>query len=483
MTPEEFRTAAHEIVDWIADRRIHLEELPIRPDLEPGDVIASFPASPPKSPAAAADVFDDFKRLIAPATTEVQHPMHFGWFPSNASLASILGDFASSGLGSLGISWESSPALTEVEEVVVDWMRQLTGLSDQWKGVIQDTASTACLVAMLAARERATDHSQVTSGLVGFGRRLCIYTTDEAHSSVRKAALLAGYGADDIRLVDVDRWTRDMLPHHLEQLIAADVAAGSVPAIVVASVGSTGTTAFDPVDRIVEIAQPWNTWVHVDAAMAGAAMVLPEKRDLFNGVEGADSISWNPHKWFGTILDCSLLYLKDPDHLIRVMSTNPSFLRATAGGNATQYRDWGIPLGRRFRALKLWFQIRIDGIESIQRRLRRDLENAKWLAAQFNALPNWEVVAPVRLQTVCVRYRPVGLDGSRVDDADQIDTQTQEWVRRINTSGEAFLSPAQLDGTWMVRVSVGVEATERHHLERLIELMRDAAETDRGAAA
>ncbi len=483
MTPEEFRTAAHEIVDWIADRRIHVEELPVRPDVEPGDVIASFPASPPTSPAAATDVFDDFKRLIAPATTEIQHPMNFGWFPSNASLASILGDFASSGLGSLGISWESSPALTEVEEVVVDWMRQLTGLNDQWKGVIQDTASTACLVAMLAARERATDHSQATSGLVGFGRRLRVYTTDEAHSSVRKAALLAGYGADDIRLVDVDRWTRDMLPHHLEQLIGADVAAGSIPAIVVASVGSTGTTAFDPVDRIVEIAQPWKTWVHVDAAMAGAAMVLPEKRDLFNGVQGADSISWNPHKWFGTILDCSLLYLKDPDHLVRVMSTNPSYLRATAGGNATQYRDWGIPLGRRFRSLKLLFQIRIDGIENIQRRLRRDLENAEWLAAQFNALPNWEVVAPVRLQTVCVRYRPVGLDGSQFDDAEQVDTHTQEWVRQINISGEAFLSPAQLDGTWMVRVSVGVEATERHHLERLIELMRAAAETDRGAAA
>ncbi|NNF53997.1 MAG: aspartate aminotransferase family protein [Acidimicrobiales bacterium] len=482
MTPEEFRTAAHEIVDWIADRRIHIEQLPVRPNLEPGDVIASFPASLPESPAAAADVFQDFKVLIAPATTEVQHPMHFGWFPSNASLASILGDFASSGLGSLGISWESSPALTEVEEVVVDWMRQLTGLSDQWKGVIQDTASTACLVAMLAARERATEHSQTTGGLVGFERRLCVYTTNEAHSSVRKAALLAGYGADDIRLVDVDPWTRDMLPHHLEKLIAADVVAGSIPAIVVASVGSTGATAFDPVDRIVEIAGPRKTWVHVDAAMAGAAMVLPEERHRFEGIEGADSISWNPHKWFGTILDCSLLYLRDPDHLVRVMSTNPSFLRSTAGGDATQYRDWGIPLGRRFRALKLLFQLRIDGIENIQRRLRRDLENARWLATQFNALPNWKVVAPVRLQTVCVRHWPVGPDGSRIDDPEQVDRHTREWVRRINISGEAFLSPAQLDGAWIARISVGVEATERHHLEHLIALIRRAAE-DRGAAA
>jgi aromatic-L-amino-acid decarboxylase len=468
VTPEEFRAAAHELVDWIADRRADVEARPVRPDLEPGDIIAALPAEPPTDPVGAAEVLRDLDQIVAPGITEVQHPMHFGWFPSNASLSSVLGDLASSGLGSLGISWESSPALTEVEEVVVDWLRQLTGLDDGWHGVIQDTASSACLVAMLVARERATDHRRTTTGLGGLEHPLCVYTTAEAHSSVRKAALLAGYGADFIRLVEVDPWTRDMKVDGLAAAMAADRDAGRRPTIVVASAGSTGTTAFDPIGEIVEVAERHDVWVHVDAAMAGSALVLPEKRELFAGMEGADSLSWNPHKWFGTILDCSLMYLRDPDHLIRVMSTNPSYLRSTAGGEATQYRDWGIPLGRRFRALKLWYQLRIDGIESIRTRLRRDLDNAQWLAGQFRDLPDWEVIAPVRLQTVCLRHTPPGLSGEALDD------HTLSWVRAINTSGSAFLSPSVLGDRWMVRVSVGVESTERHHLEQLIELMQEA---------
>jgi aromatic-L-amino-acid decarboxylase len=468
MTPDEFRAAAHELVDWIADRRADVESRPVRPDVEPGDIVARLPATPPDEPETAAAVLRDLDEIVAPGITEVQHPMHFGWFPSNASLSSVLGDFASSGLGSLGISWESSPSLTEVEEVVVDWLRQLTGLGDEWHGVIQDTASSACLVAMLAARERVTDHAQTTTGLGGVQQHLCVYTTAEAHSSVRKAALLAGFGADFIRVVDVDPWTRDMQPEALVSAMETDRSAGRRPAMVVASAGSTGTTAFDPIDEIVAVSAPYGAWVHVDAAMAGTALVLPEMRHLFAGLEGADSLSWNPHKWFGTILDCSLMYLRDPDHLIRVMSTNPSYLRSTAGGEATQYRDWGIPLGRRFRALKLWYQLRIDGIEAIRARLRRDLDNAGWLADRFQALPGWEVVAPVRLQTVCVRHTPNGLEGA------ELDAHTLAWVRAINTSGSAFLSPSLLDDRWMVRVSVGVESTERHHLERLVALMQDA---------
>ncbi len=492
MTPEEFRAAAHELVDWIADRRAGIEELPVRPDVEPGDIVAALPGSPPTEPATPDEVRRDLEDVIAPGITEVQHPMHFGWFPANASLSSILGDFVSSGLGSLGISWESSPALTEVEEVVVDWMRQLTGLSDQWQGVIQDTASTACLVAMLAARERATDHAQVGAGIGGFDRPLCVYTTSEAHSSVRKAALLAGFGGDHVRQVEVDPWTRDMVAADLAVRMEADRDAGMAPAIVVASVGSTGTTAFDPVDEIVEIVRSFGAWVHVDAAMAGAAMLLPEQRHLFAGVDQADSISWNPHKWFGTILDCSLMYLRDPEHLIRVMSTDPSYLRSTLGGEATQYRDWGIPLGRRFRALKLWYQLRIDGVETIRARLRRDLANARWLAEVLDDLPDWEVVAPVRLQTVCVRHVGRDAQGSPLTGA-ALDEHTLRWVRAINRSGEAFLSPSILDAPdgrarWMVRVSIGVEATERHHLERLVGLMVAAVDdtvcgsSDGGAA-
>ncbi len=472
MTPEEFRAAAHELVDWITDRRIEIEGRPVRPDVEPGDIAGRLPATPPPGGESASSVLQDLEAIVAPGITEVQHPMNFGWFPSNATLSSILGDFASSGLGSLGISWESSPSLTEVEEVVVDWLRQLTGLSEQWSGVIQDTASSACLVAMLAARERATQHAQAGGGLVRFGRSLHVYTTEEAHSSVRKAALLAGFAADDIRVVDLDPWTRDLRVDHLAQLIRTDVEAGGVPAVVVASLGSTGVTAFDPLPDIVEVAAPYGAWIHVDAAMAGSAMLLPERRHLFAGVEDADSLSWNPHKWMGTILDTSLLYLRDPDHLVRVMSTNPSYLRSTAGGTATQYRDWGIPLGRRFRALKLWYQLRIDGPEAIRDRLRRDLDNAEWFAAEMAAREGWEVVAPVRLQTVCIRHTPAGLDPG---DSEALSRHNLEWVRTLNTSGLAFVSPSLLDDVWMARVSIGTEATERHHLVRLIELIADTA--------
>jgi len=468
VTPEEFREAAHELVDWIADRRIDVENRRVLPDVRPGDIAAAFPAAPPAGGATAAEMLADLETLVAPGNTEVQHPMHFGWFPSNASLSSILGDIASSGISSLGISWESSPSLTEVEEVVVDWLRQLCGLSGEWSGVIQDTASTACLVAMLAARERATDHAQIGAGTLGFGQRLHVYTTNEGHSSVRKAALLAGYAADDIRVIDVDPWTRDMDSERLAVVMASDVEAGGVPAIVVASSGSTGVTAFDPLADIVAVCVEHDAWVHVDAAMAGAAMMLPERRHQFDGIEGADSISWNPHKWMGTILDTSLMYLRDPDHLIRVMSTNPSYLRSTTGGEATQYRDWGIPLGRRFRALKLWYQLCIDGPESVRTRLRRDLDNAAWFATQIERFDGWETVAPVRLQTVCVRHTPPSLLG----DADAISEHNHAIARAINESGQAFMSPSMLDGGWIVRVSIGVESTERHHLERLLELMQ-----------
>ncbi|MEO0495295.1 MAG: pyridoxal-dependent decarboxylase [Actinomycetota bacterium] len=471
MTPEEFRSAAHELVDWLVDRRIAVEERPVRPPVEPGDVRSALPSAPPTGGDSSSDLIADLESIVAPGITEVQHPMHFGWFPSNASLSSILGDFASSGLASLGISWESSPSLTEVEEVVVDWLRELTGLSDAWSGVIQDTASTSCLVAMLAARERATDHAQARGGVLGFGKRLHVYTTDEAHTSVRKAALLAGFAADDIRSIDVDPVSRDMRADVLAETMAADAAAGGVAAIVVASLGSTGVTAFDPLPEIVEIGRAHGAWIHADAAMAGSALLLPEYRHLFAGIEDSDSISWNPHKWMGTILDTSLLYLRDPEHLIRVMSTNPSYLQSTAGGEATQYRDWGIPLGRRFRALKLWYQLRLDGPDSIGDRLRRDLDNAQWFAAEIAARPGWEVVAPVRLQTVCVRHTPAALEG----DPAAISEHNQRWVRDLNVSGSAFLSPSLLDGAWLARVSIGVESTERHHLQRLLELMDEHA--------
>ena len=410
MTPEEFRVAAHALVDWIADHRERIPDLPVAARVKPGEVAAGLAPRAPETPEPFADVLADLERVVVPGVTQTQSPHFFGWFPSNASLASALGDLASSGIGALGITWQSAPALTEVEQVVVDWVRELTGLSGDWHGVIQDTASTGILVAMLAARERATDYSETRGGLQGEERPLVVYTTAHAHSSTPKAALLAGFGRENLRFVDVDPVTYAMRPEALRRAMTEDARAGRVPAAVVASVGTTGTTAVDPVADVVAVAADHGAWVHVDAAMAGSALLLPEMRHLADGVEGADSFGWNPHKWMGTILDCSLLYVRDPEHLVRVMSTNPSYLRSTVDGEVTQYKDWGIPLGRRFRALKLWFHLRLDGVEAIRERLRRDLANARWLAGQVEAAPDWRVLAPVTLQTVCLRHEPAGLD-------------------------------------------------------------------------
>ena len=470
MTPDEFRQAGHALIDWIADYRTDLEQRPVRAQVGPGEVRNSLPSTPPQSPLSAATMLRDLEQKIVPGITQVQHPMHYGWFPSNASLASVLGDIASSGLGTLGISWESCPALTEVEEVVCDWMRQLTGLADSWEGCIQDTASTSCLTALLLARERACNYAQNQGGLQAQGQPLVVYTTAEAHSSVVKAALLAGFGNDNLRLIEMDPVDRSMQAHSLAATIEDDIAAGRKPAAVVASVGSTGITAFDPVADIAAITAPRGIWLHVDAAMAGSAMLLPECRHLWEGVEAADSIAWNPHKWMGTILDCSLLYVRDVQHMVRVMSTNPSYLRSTVDDEVKQYRDWGIPLGRRFRALKLWYHLGIDGIDSIRARLRRDLDNARWFAGQVSQTENWQVLAPVKLQTVCIRHQPAGLEG------DALDKHTLSWVNAINQSGEAFMSPSMLDGRWMVRVSIGVEATTREHVETLWKLIQRQAQ-------
>jgi aromatic-L-amino-acid decarboxylase len=483
VNPEEFRVAGHALIDWIADYRAGIADRPVQAAVAPGEVVAALPADPPKGGEGIGELIADLDRVIVPGLTLAQHPRHFGWFPSNAALASVLGDLTSSGLGALGISWQSAPALTELEQVVCDWMRQLTGLSEQWHGAIHDTASTACLVALLAARERAGEYSLEHGGMQSVPQPLVVYTSEQAHSSVAKAALLAGFGRDNLRLIATDPWTRAMLPEALAAAIEDDAAAGKRPAAVVVSVGTTATTAVDPLARLLPIAARHGAWVHVDAAMAGSALLLPEYRWLVEGIEGVDdgkggsvapdSVCWNPHKWMGTVLDCSLLYVRDPELLVRVMSTAPSYLRSSAGP-VSEYRDWGIPLGRRFRALKLWFHLRLDGVEAIALRLRRDLDNARWLAEAVAAEPGWRLVAPVALQTICLRHEPPGLvdDDGTVLDGEALDRHTLAWADALNASGVAMVTPAVLDGRWMVRLSIGVEGTERADVAAVWDAVR-----------
>jgi aromatic-L-amino-acid/L-tryptophan decarboxylase len=468
MDHEEFRRQGHLVVDWIADYRARVADLPVMSPVEPGAVRAQLPPTPPEQPETFAAVLADLDRIVLPGLSHWQHPRFFGFFPANGSLASVLGDYLSTGLGALGLSWQSSPALTEVEEVVTDWVRQMVALPEEFSGVIQDTASTSTLVALLCARERASGYSLARGGLQGEGAPLVVYASAHAHSSVDKAALLAGFGRDNLRRVAADG-RHAMRPDALAEAIAADLATGRRPCAVVATTGTTTTTALDPIADIAAVARQSGVWLHVDAAMAGSAMILPECRWMWQGIEGADSLVLNAHKWLGAAFDCSLYYVRDPEHLVRVMSTNPSYLQSAVDSRVKNLRDWGIPLGRRFRALKLWCLIREAGIAGLQARLRRDLANAAWLAAEVAATPPWRVLAPVPLQTVCVRHEPAGLAG------EALDRHTLAWADRVNCSGEAYVTPAMLDGRWMVRVSVGAIPTEREHVADLWRLMQDAA--------
>ena len=469
MNPEEFRKIGHQMVDWIADYRAGVANLPVRSRVEPGAVRAQLPVAPPVQSEAFDAIFTDLEQIILPGLSHWQHPKFFGYFPSNGELSSVLGDYLSTGLGVLGLSWQSSPALTELEEVVTDWLRQMIGLSKSWSGVIQDTASTSTLVALLCARERASNYSFARGGLQGEEHPLIVYVSNHSHSSVEKAALLAGFGRANLHVIPTDE-NYAMKSDKLEEAIRVDLAHGLVPCAVVATTGTTGTTALDPVRTITEMAQRYGIWLHVDAALAGSAMILPECRWMWEGIEAADSLVLNPHKWLGAAFDCSLYYVRDPEHLVRVMSTNPSYLQSGVDSRVKNLRDWGIPLGRRFRALKLWCLIREQGIQGLQSRLRRDLENAQWFAEQVRMTQNWCVLAPVPLQTICVRHEPPGLEG------EELDKHTLAWVERVNNSGDAYLTPAILDGRWMVRVSIGALLTEREHVAGLWTLMQQEAE-------
>lgn len=470
MTSEEFKKLGYKLIDWIAEVRGRVEDYPVLSQAQPGFLRSQMPSTPPTKPEGFGQIEQQLEALL-PGLTHFQSPNFYGWFPSNSPLHSVLADIVATGLGQVGISWQSSPALSELEQVMMDWMRQMLGLPPEFSGVIQDTASTGTLVAMLTAREKYSNHSQNSGGLQAVEQPLVAYVSDQAHSSVPKAALLAGFGRDNLRLIPTDS-EHAMRMDLLEEAIQQDIAAGRRPCILVAAVGTTTTTAVDSVAQSAVLAQKYALWLHVDAAMAGSAMILPECRALWQGIEAADSIVINPHKWLGVAFDCSLYFVQDPQTLVQVMSTNPSYLQGAQDGLAPNYRDWGIPLGRRFRALKIWFALLDQGVEGHQTRLRRDLGNAQWLAQQVDAAPGWKRLAPVPLQTVCLRYEPEGVSGA------DLDRHTLGWVNRINQSGKAYLTPAILKGRWMVRVSIGAEPTERHHIEALWKTMREAAEND-----
>lgn len=493
MTPDEFRQAGHQLIDWIADYRNEVDSRPVAAQVPPGWVRDRLADAPPEQPDSIDDVIADLDTVVLPGMTHWQHPSFFAWFPSNATLSSVLGDLTAAGLGGLGLSWESGPALTEMEEQVCAWFAECLGLDRPWQGSIQDTASTGGFLAMLAAREHATGMAMHTTGIGGHDKELVVYTGATANSSVQRAVAAAGIGLERLRHVPTTA-DHGVDPDALATMIAEDRAAGLQPAAIVATIGTTGVTAIDPIPALADLATTEGMWLHVDAAMAGAAAILPECAPMFAGVERADSIALNPHKWLGTVFDCSLLFVKEPTRLTGVMSIDPSYIPSanrsigdaddadgeTGTVEPTQYRDWAVPLGRRFRSMKLWMQLRLDGMEATRARLRRDMENARWLATQVDATAHWEVVAPVRLQTVCVRHRPADRDGALLRGS-ALDDHTSAWVRQLNESGRALVTQDRLGDEAMVRLSIGAEQTERSHVEQLWnDLQRVAASGEHG---
>lgn len=470
MDPTDFRTLGHELIDWVADYREGIAELPVMSRVEPGDIRALLPIEPPLQAAGLAGITADLDRIVLPGITHWNHPGWFAYFPSNTDLTSVLADLVAAGLGAQGMSWQTSPAATEVEDVVMDWLRQMLALPADFTGVIHDSASTATFTALLCARERSTGFGQNRGGLQSEGAPLIVYASDQAHSSVPKAALLAGFGADHLRLIATNE-AHAVRADLLEAAIAADIAAGRRPCAVVAAVGTTATTALDPIAQIADLAERYSLWLHVDAALAGTAMICPEYRWMWQGVERADSVVLNPHKWLGTGFDLSAYYVRNPEHLVRVMSTSPSYLRTAQDGRVRNLRDWGIPLGRRFRALKLWFLLREYGVQGLQERIRRDVANAEWLAEQIETAPDWQLLAPVPLQTVCLRHTPATL----ADDEAALDAHNLDLVARVNRAGHSYLTSSLLKGRQMIRVSIGAQATEREHVQRVWSELQEMA--------
>jgi aromatic-L-amino-acid decarboxylase len=466
MTPEEFRLSGYAVVDWIARYMEELEDYPVLSPARPGEIRARLPPRAPEAGEPLEAMLRDLDEIVLPGVTHWQSPNFFAYFSANASAPAILGDLVSSGLGVQGMLWATSPAATELETHVLDWLVEMLDLPEEFSsrssggGVIQDTASSAALCALLAARERVSDF-QINQR--GVDRPLVAYASAQAHSSIEKAVKVAGIGRENLTLIDVDE-RYAMRPQALVEAIRADKEVGRIPFFVAATVGTTSSSAIDPLKAIGEICRGHHLWLHVDAAYAGSAAVCPELRFIHDGVELATSYCFNPHKWLLTNFDCDVFYVADRATLIRTLSVLPEYLknRATESGAVLDYRDWHVPLGRRFRALKLWFVIRHYGVEGLRRHIRRHVALAKEFATWVEEDARFELAAPVPLSLVCFRH----VGGDEVN---------QRLMDRLNASGEIYLTHTKLDDKLTLRLAICGTYTEHRHVEQAWRLIREAA--------
>ena len=465
MDNQAFRSYAHEFVDWMADYLEQVEKLPVKAQVEPGDIFRQIPEKAPLKGESMAEIFIDFMNIILPGMTHWQSPNFFAYFPANSSYPSVLAEMLTATLGAQCMKWETSPAAAELEEKMMEWLKEMTGLPKHFHGVIQDTASTATLVAILNAREKHSEFQVNEKGMKWFDSYR-VYCSTETHSSIEKAVKIAGIGSQNLVKVGVDDQFR-LDPRLLKDSIESDLKVGNKPICVVATLGTTGVTAIDPLEEIANICSRYGIWLHVDAAFAGSALILPEFRWMIKGVEHADSFVFNPHKWLFTNFDCSAYFVKDKYALLRTLQVIPEYLRTQDQGKVNDYCDWGVPLGRRFRSLKLWFVLRSFGTETLQEKLRNHIRMARELAERINQAEEFELMAPVTVNLVCFRYKPKG-----IEDEKELNRINEVLLKKINDTGQIYLTHTRLNGKYILRMVIGQTNVEQRHVDEAWKLIR-----------
>lgn len=462
---DEFREHAHKLVDWMADYYENIDQYPVKSQVSPGDIYNKIPDQAPESGESIQDIFRDFEEIIMPGITHWQNPKWFAYFQANSSYPSVLAEMLTATLGTQCMLWETSPAATELEEKLMLWLKKMMGLPEHFEGVIQDTASTATLCAILTAREQASNYKINISGFQGH-ENFRIYCSTETHSSIDKAVKIAGMGGANLVKIGVDN-KLSLLPEELEKAIQDDIKSNKKPLVVMATIGTTGTLAIDPLKKIAEICNKYKIWLHVDAAYAGSAMVLPEYRWMIEGLEYADSYVFNPHKWLFTNFDCSAYYVKDKEALVRTFSIMPEYLKTRVDKKVNNYRDWGIQLGRRFRALKLWFVIRNFGLDEIQNRLRKHIAMVQDQSLILDKDPDFEIMVQSPLNMICFRFHPENLN-----DEAALNEVNRKILEEVNKSGDTFLTHTKINGKYTIRLVAGQTYLEKEHLDSVWSLIK-----------
>jgi len=468
MTADEFRVHAHSLVEWMAAYLENVGNYPVKSAVKPGDIFNQIPGAPPQEAEPFSSFMRDLDEVIMPGITHWQSPDFFAYFPANSSPPSVLAEMITATLGAQCMNWETSPAAAELEEKMMIWLREMTGLPAEMEGVIQDSASTATLAAIITAREKISGFEINNNGASSAGV-LRVYCSEQAHSSVEKAVKICGIGRSNLVKITV-REDFSMDPAALDKAIDDDRSKGFLPCCVVATVGTTGSTAVDPIKAIGEICSRNGIWLHVDAAMAGTALILPEFRWMINGKEYIDSFLFNPHKWMFTNFDCTAFFIRDADSLIRTFEILPEYLKTRTRGAVNDYRDWGIPLGRRFRALKLWSVIRSYGTEGLRNKIRQHIEFAAKLKEMILEEPDFEILAPVLINVVCFRYLPSGIDNEAT-----LNLINEKLNHTLNDSGKLYLSHTVLDGKYTLRMVTGQTNVTLAHVEKAWKLIMETA--------